>query len=80
MNNMGNKDFEIIFSCDIGENRQIVLSQDKKTENFVLAQCFIVNENGRKHKLFQKGSIIIEKDYISNFFANVIAITEIVEE
>lgn len=74
------KDLEIIFACDIGENKQIVLSQNKNTDDFIIAQCFVINENGRKRRLFEKGSIVIGKDYISNVFANIISITEIVEE
>lgn len=74
------RSYNVIFSCDIDENRQLVLSQDKNTENFVIAQCYIINENGRKKRFYQKGSIEIKKEYFDQFIANIMAITEIIEE
>jgi hypothetical protein len=74
------REYNVIFSSDIDENRQIVLSQDKNTEDFILAQCYIVNENGRKKRLYQKGSIEIKKEYLNKFIANIMAITEIIEQ
>lgn len=74
------REYNVIFSCDIDSNKQLVLSQDKNTENFILAQCYVFNENGRKKRLFQKGAIEINKDFFNNFITNVLAITEIIEE
>lgn len=74
------RDYMVIFSCQIDENKQLVLSQDRNTGNFILAQCFVINENGRKKRLYQKGSIEINKEYFEEVIKNFLAITEIVEE
>lgn len=75
------KNYKIIFACDIDENRQLVLSEDLTTSDFILAQCYIIiDENGRKRRLFQKNSIIIRSEHISDVFTNFAAITEIIEE
>lgn len=74
------KNYKIIFSCNISENKQLVLSQDLNTDNFVLAHCYIVNDNGKTKRIFQKGVIDIDNAFIGEVINAFNSITSVVEE
>lgn len=62
--------FEIISVCNISQNKELVVSINKKGE-FVIAKRIIVDDEGVKKYFYEKGSIILDKKNFNDMLENI---------
>lgn len=74
--------FEIIGTCSLSKNKQLVISKNKEDE-FVIAKRIKVDDEGYEKYFYEKGSIIIKeedfyslyndlKEYMNNNYSSII--------